>query len=509
MINLNKGILMGLCLLILGTKPSNGQLNRTELDKMAMEQAMKSWDMFYELLSIPNDAHFPDFIEKNVVWCEKAFTQRGFSIQRLATPTVPILLAERKIAGAEKTVLIYLQIDGQPADPKFWAQKSPWIPVLKTQDEHGKWVEIDWENLKGTINPDWRIFARSASDAKGPAIAFLAALDAAERAGISPNYNMKVVMDFEEELGSPHLTQAVFDYKDALMADMMIIYDGPMHLSNEPTLSYGARGIATIALTTYGPRVPQHSGHYGNYAPNPAFQLSDLLADMKDEYGRVKIEGWYDGIELTPEEIEILKHVPDDENEIRRNIGIGGIDSVGRFYQEAIQYPSLNIRGMASGWVGSEARTIIPSTARADLDIRLVPDSDPEKLISLLKDYIRSKGFLLLDDEPTEAQRLNHYKKVAMEVKIEYLAFQTPMNSETGLWLSHAIERAFDKSPIRIRMMGGSIPISPFVSTLGIPAVAVPTVNPDNNQHSPNENIRLGNFVDAIKTYLAILEEKL
>ena len=488
---------------------SIAQHNAAQLDATAKKYAAQSWDMFYELLSIPNDAHFPEFIEKNIIWCEEAFEGRGFSVKRLETPTVPILLAERKLDGAEKTVLIYLQIDGQPADPRFWAQKSPWIPVLKEQNSDGKWEEIDWNLIKGNYDPDWRIFARSASDAKGPAAAFLTALDAAEELGIQPNYNIKVILDFEEELGSPHLPEAVEKYKTDFAADMMIIYDGPRHASNEPTLTFGARGISLVTLTTFGPRVPQHSGHFGNYAPNPALLLAQLLSSMKESNGRVSIGGWYDGIELSQDELAILKAVPDNEAEIMKKIGVARIDAVGSFYQESVQFPSLNIRGMSSAWVGDEARTIVPATAVAELDIRLVPESDPDLLLDLLRRHIQREGFYVTTAEPTEEERMSYPKIVQMNSRTAYKAFRTPFESEVGIWLDKAMNRAFEKEPVKIRISGGSIPISPFVSTLNIPAVTVPTVNNDNNQHSPNENIRLGNYVDAIRTFLAIMGEKL
>ena len=495
--------------LLLVSATANAQHTSAQLDAASKKFAAQSWDMFYELLSIPNDAHFPDFIEENIIWCENAFEARDFSVKRLATPTVPILLAERKVSGAEKTVLIYLQIDGQPADATFWEQKSPWIPALKVQNDAGKWSEIDWNRIHDNYDPDWRIFARSASDAKGPAAAFLAALDAAEELGIQPNYNIKVILDFEEELGSPNLPVAVEKYKEDFAADMMIIYDGPRHASNQPTLTFGARGISLVTLTTYGPKVPQHSGHFGNYAPNPALLLAQLLSSMKESNGRVSIGGWYDGIEITSDELEILKAVPDNEEEIMRKLSIARIEAVGNFYQESIQFPSLNIRGMASAWVGDEARTIVPSTATAELDIRLVPESDPALLLDLLRRHLQREGFFVTDEEPTEEERLSYPKIVKMNSRIAYKAFRTPFDSEVGLWLNNAMIRAFEMEPIKIRISGGSIPISPFVSTLNIPAVTVPTVNSDNNQHSPNENIRLGNFVDAIRTFLAIMEEKL
>jgi len=506
---MKKKVVVILSLLILSSAAHAQRSKNSNLDAIATKHAVNSFKEFYDLLSLRNDAHFADDIEKNILWCESAFAKRNFTTRRLNTPTVPLLLAERIVKNAKKTVLIYIQIDGQPVNPAKWDQESPWKPTLKEKDATGAWRSIAYERLYEDINPDWRIFARSTSDAKGPASAFLASLDALTELKSEPNFNMKVIMDFEEELGSPNLPAAVTQYKNELASDMLIIFDGPRHVSNQPTLSFGARGICEITLTTFGPRVPVHSGNYGNYTPNPAMRLSRLLASMKDDEGRVTIPGFYDGITLTEEEKKILKQVPDDENEIRKFLGIAQPDKIGNNFQESLQYPTLNIRGMDALFIGNEARTLIPATATAEIDIRLVPTSNAERLIGLVKKHIEDQGYYLVDKEPTEEERMKYPKIAAFQSSISYGAFQTPFNSETGIWLSKAMVRAFGKEPIKIRITGGSIPISPFVTTLGIPAVAVPTVNADNNQHAENENIRVGNYIDAVKTFLAIMLEKL
>lgn len=479
-----------------------------DLDKVSKTYADKGLPLLMELLSIPNDAFYPKDIEQNVLWCEKEFGQRGFETQRIATTHAPLLLAERKHPKAKKTVLVYLQLDGQPVDSTKWFQESPYKPVIKKQNATKEWEEMDWDSA-GLLDDEVRIFARSASDAKGPVVMFLSALDAAAANNIIPNYNIKVIMDFEEEMGSPRLPDAVTRNAELLKADMLIIFDGPRHISNKPTLTFGARGIATITLTTYGPVVPQHSGHFGNYAPNPALRLSKLLASMKDEDGRVLIPGFYDGISIDAETEKILKNVPDNEAEIKQRLQIVSTDKVGTYYQEAIQYPSLNIRGMQSGWINEKVRTIIPGWARAELDVRLVLESDPERLIRLVKEHIANQGYFITSTEPTEQERLTHDKIATFTSEISYQSFRTDFDSEVGLWLTSALENAFGEEPIRIRMSGGSIPISPFVTTLDIPAVTVPTVNRDNNQHSPNENLRIGNYREGVKTMLAILREKL
>lgn len=501
--------LSGLVLVLLLPFLTEAQkLNQEKLQDLSAKYAKSSFPILKEILSIPNDAFYPEDIELNVKWCEKEFQQRNFTTTRIETSTVPLLLAERKVQKAKKTVLIYLQVDGQPVDTSRWFQENPYQPALKMQNDKGEWEEIPWGRIEN-YDDDWRVFARSTSDAKGPIAMFLAALDGTAEAKVSPNYNIKVIMDFEEELGSPRLPDAVTKNSELLKSDMLIIFDGPRHITNKPTLTFGARGIATIQLTTYGPIAPQHSGHFGNYAPNPALRLSKVLASMKDDDGRVTIPGFYDGIIIDAETEKILKAVPDNTEQIRDRLQLGSVDKVGSYYQEAIQYPSLNIRGMQSGWIDEKVRTIIPGWARAEIDVRLVLESDPERLISLIRDHVKDQGFYVTDKVPTKAERMNNEKVATFNYEVSYQSFRTDFDSEVGLWLRRALQRSFEEEPVMIRMSGGSIPISPFVTTLGIPAVTVPTVNRDNNQHSPNENIRLGNYREGIQAMMAILSEKL
>ena len=480
-------------------------LNMNEINTLSREKAQDVFKEYREFLSLPNDANKPDELEPNMLWCEKAFKKRGFTTERLKTKRLPLILAERKHPGANKTVLFYIQIDGQPVDPSKWLQKGPFVPTLKKQTKKDDWETIPWESLYDNYDDDWRIFARSASDAKGPINTFLIALDIIADKGILPNYNIKVIMDMEEEMGSPNLPPAVKRYKNKLKADRLVILDGPRHPSNKPTLTFGARGIVTIQLKVQGPKFPQHSGHYGNYVPNPAVRLSQLIASMKDDNGKVTIPGYYDGVTISEEARSIMSAVPDDEDKIRRSIGFSKPDQVANTYQESIQYPSLNVRGMKSGWVEKEVRTIIPSFALAEIDVRLVKETDPKRMVKLIKNHIKSEGYYIIDRDPTDSERAKHNKIITFNHRIGYLAFRTPINSEIADWLRAALINGFGEEPIIKRTSGGSVPISPFVNTLNVPAVTVPTVNPDNNQHSPNENLRVGNLIESIRTHVALL----
>lgn len=482
-----------------------------DTDHITYEPAKESLKTLKELLAIPNDANFPEDIEKNVVWVENVFHKMDFKTKRLETETVPLLLGDYGMSDPnKKTVLFYFHIDGQPVDAEFWFQEDPYQAVLKKEVEGEGWVDIDWSNLEdGAIDPDWRIFARSSSDDKSPFVMFLTALKEQRERGVHPNYNLKVILDFEEEKGSPRLAGAVENYKNDLESDMLLIFDGPKHISNQPTITYGARGITAITIKVFGPTFPLHSGHYGNYAPNPALRLSQLLSSMKDEDGRVTIPGFYDGISFDEKTKSILANVPDNENEFRVKLGIGNTDKVGNNYQESIQYPSLNIRGLGSGWIGSEARTIVPATATAEIDIRLVVESPPKRQVDLVRNHIERQGYMILDRKPTSKERFDNPKICQFINNRAYAAFRTEMDSPLGVWAYETIKSEFGGEPIRVRTLGGSVPISPFIQSLDVPAVIIPLVNSDNNQHSPNENLRIGNYFDGVKTFYALLNSKI
>jgi acetylornithine deacetylase/succinyl-diaminopimelate desuccinylase-like protein len=507
-------IIFYIVLILLKSEISYSQ-KKDKIDSIAFETIQENWNDFFKMLSIPNDGYDTKNIYKNIDWCEKTFSDLGFTFEKVSAntnneeiPNHPLLIGNKIISKTLKTVLIYFHMDGQPVDPSKWNQENPYIPVLKEKVE-GNWEEIDIQKINNSPNREWRIFGRSTSDDKGPPMMLINALKIIKKLNLEPKFNIKLIIDFQEEMSSPTIASAVQLYKEKLKSDFLLIIDGPQHPSNEPTLTFGARGISKITLTAYGPINPQHSGHFGNYAPNPAFTLSKILSSMKDYSGRVLIPGFYDGIKIGENTIKILQAVPDDENQIKKQLGIAFPDNVGNNYQESIQYPSLNIRGLSSGWVRKEVRTIVPDNAIAEIDIRLVKESNPEKLIGLVKNHIINEGAYVIENrDPTIEERNTKKHIIRFDSSISYLAFRTEINSPIGNWASSALKKAFGREPVKIRTSGGSIPISPFVSTLNVPALTYPSVNKDNNQHSPNENIKIGNFIDGVlgMTYL-LLEE--
>jgi len=486
--------------------------SQREFKTEVFEQAINNLDEFIEFLSYPNDANYESDIYKLMDWTEDKFKSLDFKINRLDTETIPLMLASKHISDDYKTVLIYMHLDGQPVDLSKWNQENPFIPVYKL-NEDGKFVDYDSNKLanidyKTLEERDIRIFARASSDAKGPVMMLIQAMKFMSSKNIDNKFNLKLIMDFEEEKGSPSLPDAVKKHSTILKSDALLIFDGPQHESDLPTLNFGNRGISSITLKTYGPVVPQHSGHFGNYAPNPVFRMSNILSSMKDENGIVKIKGYYDGITISDKVKKYLDNVPDNEESMLNKMQFKKPESVGNSYQEAIQFPSLNVRGIRAGWVEDEVRTIVPSECIAEIDVRLVIESDGYRLHDLIKKHIEDLGYVVLDHEPSKEERMKYDKIVKFNSTVSYPAFRTDIDSDLGNWLSETLTRTFGVEPVLRRTSGGSVPISPFVNVLNIPAVGVPTVNKDNNQHSPNENIKLINYIKGIESFVGILSSE-
>ncbi|WP_165200605.1 M20/M25/M40 family metallo-hydrolase [Muriicola soli] len=478
----------------------------TKIRMIAQDQFSEGVEELIEFLKIPNIGSDPEQVEQNLKWCQNRFNNLNFETQLIQTAAAPLLFAEKMLSPDKKTILFYLQIDGQPVDTTEWDQANPFIPVIKEIGADGSWKLVNW-NPGDPLQEEWRIFGRSASDSKGPATAFITALNYFNSNAQEEEYNIKVIMDFQEELGSPTLAKAVEENESLLKADMILIMDGTRHISNWPTLTYGARGIATATIRIFGPSSPLHSGQYGNYAPNPVYKAARFIASLKDSSGRVLIPGFYDGINLSEEDKIALRSLPENEDSLKVRLGISQSEAVGSNYQESLQYPSLNIRGLRSAWVGSEVRTIIPEEVEIEIDMRLVPETPGERMIKLLEGHLKSQGFYLVDSIPSAEERKIHPKIANLKYRLGSLPFRTEMNSETGQFLNRALKKVFGEKLVNMRTTGGSQPIAPFVKTMNIPAVSIRIPNPDNSIHAPNENLRLGNFLEGIMMCLAILSE--
>lgn len=460
---------------------------------------------FMDLLAIPDLARDEVNIRKNAVAIQALMEKRGIRSQLLEVAGAPpVVFGEIVIPGASRTLVFYAHYDGQPLDPKEWAT-PPWQPVLRNGrlDRDARVVPLP---ATGPINPEWRIYARAASDDKAPVIAILTALDALKAARIPLGSNIKFVFEGEEEAGSPHLAAIIQNYKSLLGSDVWLICDGPVHQSRRQQIVFGARGIATVDITLYGPNHELHSGHYGNWAPNPAMALARLLASMKDDDGRVLIEHFYDGIQpLSDIERRAIAEAPDVDQDLKKELWLGRTEGGGKKLVELLNVPSLNIRGMSSARTGAGASNVIPASATATIDMRLVKGIDHQDAEQRVIEHIRKQGYFIVDHEPDAATRMAHPKLAFVKVEAGgYNASRTSMD----LPISQLVLKAADSARgpvVKLPTMGGSVPLYMIDEILHVPTITVPIANHDNNQHSFNENIRIQNLWDGIELMAALL----
>ena len=493
-------------LLALGLATSTTALAADDFERVAQANLPE----FLALLAIPNVASEPADIRRNAAFLQASLERRGFRVQQLDNPAQrPLVFGElRSTRPGAKTVLVYIHFDGQPVVPEEWAQASPFEPVVK-QRVGNAWQAVPRERLQQVpLDHELRVFARAAADDKAPIVMLLNAIDLLRAQGATPAQHIKLLLDSEEEVSSPSLAGVAQRHRALLAADALVILDGPEHPSGRPTVVFGNRGIAQATLKVYGPKAPLHSGHYGNYAPNPAIRLAQLLAGMKDEDGRVLVTGYYDGVHLDDADRAQLARTPDDESALRKRIGIAQADRVGTTYQEALQYPSLNVRGLAAASVGANAANIVPSEAVAEFDFRTTPETDGAHLQDLVQAHIEKQGYHVTAGPPSDDERARYPRLASFERGPVQRAVRTPADAPLSRWAIAALSTpqvAAGVEPVQIRMMGGTLPTDVLVDALGLPFVMVCTVNADNNQHARDENLRLGNFVSGTRAIHALL----
>lgn len=468
---------------------------------------------FMQLLAIPNVASDSAGIRRNAEFITAMMAKRGLS-PRLLTGSdksaPPLIYGEWRVPNATRTLVFYAHYDGQPTDPTKWTGSEPWKPVLRSGalDRGGKIIPVPPEGTR--LDPEFRIYARSASDDKGGLMAFIAAIDALKASSLLPGVNIKIVLDGEEEAGSPHLDDIIRTNAALLAADAWIICDGPVHQSGRKQVVYGVRGDMNVDVTVFGANRPLHSGHYGNWAPNPAFLLTRLLASMKDESGRVLIRGWYDDVvPLSAIEKKAISDLPPFDDSLRTQLGFAKPEGGGMSLAELINQPSLNINGIVSAEVGASARNVIPTTASATLDLRLVKSVDYRRQMQRLVDHIKAQGFTVLDHAPSPDERLR-YDRIAMVKQRHggYNAERTPMDLPISRSVLKAIESVFPGRTLAIPTLGGSLPLSIIGEALRVPTITVPIANYDNNQHAEDESLRIQNLWDGIEMMAALMRMK-
>jgi len=465
---------------------------------------------FLSLLAIPNIASDNPNIRKNAEAIVEIMKRRGLNPRLLEarTPNVPpVVYGEFRTPGAQRTLVLYAHYDGQPTDPKQWTGTLPWQPVFRSAALEAGGQVLPTPSDEQALNPEWRIYARSASDDKAGVLSILNAFDALQASSIALTSNIKFVFEGEEEAGSSHLGEIIKLNKDLLEGDSWIICDGPVHQSGVKQVVFGARGDVNVDVTLYGAKRPLHSGHYGNWAPNPAMLLAQLLASMKDADGRVLIDGWYSDVEpLGEAERKAIAEAPQYDEELKRQLGISRTEGGGKSLMELINVPSLNINGFSSGDVGAFARNVIPTSASAVLDLRLVRGNDHGRQVQRLIDHIKKQGYFVVDHIPTDDER----SKYPLLAKVSarpggYNAERTRMDLPISLAVIDAVQSTVKDRVVLLPTSGGSLPLSVITDNLKTVTMSVPIANYDNNQHAENENIRLQNLWDGIETYAALM----
>jgi acetylornithine deacetylase/succinyl-diaminopimelate desuccinylase-like protein len=468
---------------------------------------------FATLLTYPNRARDTADIERAAAYIRDQLVAAGVKSELLRLDGAPpIVYGTVTAPGATRTLGLYVHYDGQPVDPNAWAH-PPFEPTLYTRAMEAGGKPRPMPRDGETIDPEWRLYARSAGDDKAPIAAVLAVLHAFRVHKIQPTSNLVLFFDGEEEAGSPHLGDYLTRFKERVSPiDIWLFFDGPVHQSGRPLITFGVRGAMGLEVTVYGATRELHSGHYGNWAPDTPQILARLLASMKDENGKVLVDGWYDSAEpIGPEERAALAAMPDYDAALKRELGLAWTEGQPASLPERLLLPALTVRGISGGNTGALASNVIPSTATAALGIRLVKGNDPAKMRDLLVRHIERQGFHVVTTDPDETTRLK-YSRIAKvtggtdATPAARTSMANPFARQVVAAASRAAARRFGAESLLIAPgMGGTLPFNLFTDVAGKPAVIVPIANHDNNQHGANENLRIANLWYAIDLYAALL----
>ncbi len=426
----------------------------------------------FEMLSQPSISTLGVGIKEMSALLKRRMEEIGFKSTIVDSAGHPFVYGEILTGDEGKpTVLIYGHYDVQPVEPlDAWAS-DPFKPAVR----------------------EGRIYARGAGDNKGQLYAQLMGVEALMklRGGRLP-LNVKCIFEGEEENGSPHLEGFVKKNRELLRADVVYTSDGPVHESGRPMLVFGVRGLLYVQLTAKGASRDLHSGNWGGPVPNPAWDLVKLLGTMKDGNGRVLIDGFYQHVRKpTEKERAAFRRIPLDISAVAKSLGLEPsrlVPSEG-FYAKLMSEPTLNICGVYGGYTGKGSKTVIPASASVKMDMRLVPDQDPEDIFRKLVKHVKKHGF---------------------DVEVKEMSATPPSRTSLDCPFAEPIARAVEDAtgvePVIYPSLGATLPDYVFTRVLGVPSIIVPYANIDESNHAPNENIKVENFVRGIKCAAAVLE---
>jgi acetylornithine deacetylase/succinyl-diaminopimelate desuccinylase-like protein len=458
-----------------------------------------------ELVGLPNVATSAPDIRANAALLLKILAKRGIAARLLETPGAPVsVYGELASPGATRTLLFYAHFDGQPVAPESAWKSPPFEPTLRYGRMEDGAPAIAWDAARYPLPDEARIYGRSSSDDKGPIVAMLAAIDALAAAGIPRSANLKFFLEGEEEAGSPNLAATLAAHRELLESDLWIFGDGPIDPRGLARLALGVRGVVGFRLTVFGPATSLHSGHYGNVAPNPGARLASLVASMRAPDGAITIEGL--GAPAPAPATRELAVAAFDTPGMLAAAGVGASES-GLDYGESILRPALNLTQLLYGGAGGQ-RNAIDAEATAGFDLRLVPGMTVAGSRAAIEAHVRKQGYVLLEAPPTAEERLRHPRLARFDWGADGYPAAMSDPASPGVARVMAVMREATAGEVRIApLMGGSLPIAPIGEVLGAPFVIAPIVNADNNQHAPNENLRMKEFRRGIGWYAALLAE--
>ena len=435
-------------------------------------------DELKAFLAIPSisalAAHAGD-VKRCAEWCADEMRRIGLQNVRLvSTPGNPVVYGDWLSAPGAPTVLFYGHYDVQPVDPLNLWESPPFEATVR----------------------DGEIYARGSADDKGQVFMHFKAVEAhLKQTGKLP-VNIKFILEGEEEVGSVNLDEFVRAHKHDLKADVVVISDSPMFDRGIPSICYGLRGLVYAQIDLRGSSTDLHSGSFGGAVANPAFVLAQMIAQMKDRGGRVKIPGFYDDVvTLRVEEREAWAKLPFNEKKYKKDFGIPRLfgESDYTTLERTWARPTLEVNGILSGFTGEGAKTVLPAVAMAKISMRLVAKQDPDKIAELFEAYVKKIAPKTVEVKITRM----HGGKPWMT------SFDNPFVQAAG----RAIERGFGKAPVFTRE-GGSIPVvSTFQEELGLPSVLFGVGLPDENAHAPNEKLDLSNFHNGIIASAILYDE--
>jgi acetylornithine deacetylase/succinyl-diaminopimelate desuccinylase-like protein len=451
-------------------------------------------------LRLPNDVEDADAIRRNAGHLQAMLERRGVRAECWATASGrPFVFGELTSPGARETVLIYSHYDGVPAG-EGW-HSGPYEPILRAGAADTP--ALPWPCAGSAIDPSWRLYARSAADSKNAIVAVLAALDTLQAAGLAPALNLKFLFDGEEERESPGLAGILERHGARLHADLVISASGELHQSGLPTIAFGVRGVSQVRLTMHGAAIEAHSGHFGGFAPNAAVRLAHLVAALVDAEGRVLLPGYGDdAAPLDAASLAAIAAVPATEAAVAQRLGMRDLpaDSL----QALINRPTFNLRGLSAGGVGAAARNVVPATAVAEFDLRLVAGMDPQRVFEQLRQAIAAQGYAVTGTAPDAAALRRLGPTVQLEQLAGFPATRTPLGHPLGRRIVERLRALHGDALVVEPTEGGSLAFHHFARA-GMPVVTLPISNDDCNQHSHDENLLLSTLYRGVDQWLAIL----